>query len=130
MRPADLIRWMSRWMKAATIALPLVLLLAACGGDAKPPTTSEASTTPVPEATASPTAEIPTPSTVPQTPTPTPPVAEIGLVEHPELGTILGDASGRIVYLSTDDERNTSNCSAECAEAPASPADIGGSHRP
>ena len=37
--------------------------------------------------------------------------------EHPELGTILTEASGRTVYLFTLDERNDSSCSAGCALA-------------
>ena len=36
---------------------------------------------------------------------------------HPELGTILTDASGRTVYLFTVDERNRSNCFRGCAVA-------------
>ena len=37
--------------------------------------------------------------------------------EHPELGTILTEASGRTLYLFTMDERLKSNCSAGCALA-------------
>ncbi|MDA1216464.1 MAG: hypothetical protein O2812_06280 [Chloroflexi bacterium] len=36
---------------------------------------------------------------------------------HPELGTVLSDATGRILYLFTNDEPNTSNCSGGCAGA-------------
>ena len=37
--------------------------------------------------------------------------------EHPQLGTILTDASGRTLYLFTVDERNKSNCLGGCALA-------------
>ena len=37
--------------------------------------------------------------------------------DHPELGMILTEASGRTVYLFTMDERNTSSCSSGCALA-------------
>ena len=36
---------------------------------------------------------------------------------HPEFGTIVTDASGRTLYLFTDDERDTSNCTRGCALA-------------
>ena len=35
---------------------------------------------------------------------------------HPELGTILVDASGRSMYLFTPDERNVSNCAGVCRD--------------
>ncbi len=37
--------------------------------------------------------------------------------QHPELGIILTELSGRTVYLFTDDERNKSNCLGGCALA-------------
>ena len=42
---------------------------------------------------------------------------EIQVTEHPKLGTVLTDANGRTLYLSTDDERNISRCSGGCATA-------------
>lgn len=37
--------------------------------------------------------------------------------EDPELGTILTDEKGRVLYLYTPDERNISNCTGGCANA-------------
>jgi predicted lipoprotein with Yx(FWY)xxD motif len=37
--------------------------------------------------------------------------------QHPDLGSILTDASGRVLYLFTNDESNVSNCSGGCAES-------------
>ena len=37
--------------------------------------------------------------------------------DHPGLGTILTDASGRTVYLFTVDDENKSNCSGGCSLA-------------
>ena len=46
---------------------------------------------------------------------PSPPAVKIAVTEHPELGPILTDDSGRTLYLFTGDRRNTSNCTDECA---------------
>ena len=43
--------------------------------------------------------------------------AMVNTAEHPELGTILADASGRTVYLFTRDEKDLSNCSGGCAQS-------------
>ena len=43
--------------------------------------------------------------------------APVTASENGELGTILMDASGRSLYLFTNDERNVSNCSGGCALA-------------
>ena len=43
--------------------------------------------------------------------------ATIKLTDHPELGAILTDPTGRTLYLSTNDERKVSKCSGGCAEA-------------
>ena len=45
------------------------------------------------------------------------PSATVQTSEHPELGTILTDASGRTLYLFTPDERDISNCAGGCALA-------------
>ena len=37
--------------------------------------------------------------------------------EHPVLGTILTEESGRTIYLFTEDENNKSNCTGDCATA-------------
>ncbi len=41
----------------------------------------------------------------------------VNVAEHPELGTILADRSGRTQYLFTNDDRNASNCAGNCALA-------------
>ena len=43
--------------------------------------------------------------------------ALVTLSDHPDLGSILTDRSGRTVYLFTNDESNMSNCSGGCARA-------------
>ena len=43
--------------------------------------------------------------------------AAVEASEHPDLGTILSDASGRTLYLFTVDERNRPNCLGGCALA-------------
>ena len=43
--------------------------------------------------------------------------AVVRVSTHPELGTILSDASGRTLYLFSVDERNRSNCLSGCATA-------------
>lgn len=43
--------------------------------------------------------------------------ARVKAAQHPELGTVLMDASGRVLYLYTRDEQNKSNCSGGCAIA-------------
>ena len=43
--------------------------------------------------------------------------ATVTTSEHPQLGTILTDASGRTLYLFTVDERDKSNCLGGCALA-------------
>ena len=43
--------------------------------------------------------------------------AIVGIVENTTFGTILVDASGRTLYLFTNDEANTSNCAGGCALA-------------
>ena len=43
--------------------------------------------------------------------------AAVKTSEHPELGTVLTDASGRTLYLFTVDERDKSNCLGGCALA-------------
>ena len=45
------------------------------------------------------------------------PSATVQTSEHPDLGTILTDASGRALYLFTPDERDISNCAGGCALA-------------
>jgi predicted lipoprotein with Yx(FWY)xxD motif len=43
--------------------------------------------------------------------------ARVTLSDHPDLGSILADRSGRTMYLFTNDESNVSNCSGGCARA-------------
>ena len=43
--------------------------------------------------------------------------AAVNTAENAEFGTMLVEASGRSLYLFTDDERNKSNCSGGCATA-------------
>ena len=43
--------------------------------------------------------------------------ALVKVSQHPDLGDILVDASGRLLYLFTADERNLSNCLGGCATA-------------
>ena len=45
------------------------------------------------------------------------PSSAVQTSEHPDLGTILTDASGRTLYLFTPDEPDTSNCAGGCALA-------------
>lgn len=82
----------------------LVLLLAACNGEAaRPETTSTvAATTTVPAGTT--------------THAPPPPFEEV-VVEVSDDGTHLVDSEGRSLYLFTLDTDRTSSCVGECAEA-------------
>ena len=43
--------------------------------------------------------------------------ARVTLSDHPDLGSILADRSGRTMYLFTNDESNVFNCSGGCARA-------------
>ena len=43
--------------------------------------------------------------------------AKLETSDHPELGTVIADASGRTLYLFTDDERDKSTCTRGCALA-------------
>ena len=43
--------------------------------------------------------------------------ATVKLSQHPDLGSILTDATGMTLYLFTNDERNKSNCAGNCATA-------------
>ena len=128
------------------VACILGLLAFACGGEEAPsppvpavmetrpaaasPTTQQVAPTAVPPPTlATPLPPIsPAAASSPSVATPAPAVAlaapttvadkmTIRAAEHPDLGTILVDASGRTLYLFTEDERKKSNCDGSCAEA-------------
>lgn len=79
----------------------------------------EPTATSTPQPTATPTVE-PTATSTPeptQPPTPTDEPVSVNAAEHPDLGTILTDASGRTLYLFANDAPDTSNCSGGCALA-------------
>ncbi|MBI2872458.1 MAG: hypothetical protein HYY00_04620 [Chloroflexi bacterium] len=133
MRPRVYLSLVGRWVVSGLLAAILATLAVACT-QAAPTSTPTATPTPSPTPTTalptstltptpspSPTVEQPMPTATPTPtptsppPTPTPPKAEVKLSEHPELGSILTDFSGRTLYLFTRDERNKSNCSGNCA---------------
>ena len=84
------------------VAGALVILATGCAEGTSPPT-------------ARPPDTVGAPAPIPATSQPLG-VVTINSSAHPQLGTILTDAGGRTVYLSTNDERNNSNCSGGCAE--------------
>ncbi len=99
----------------------VMLLAAACTTEdpTSTPTSVPAAATPTsmpqePTSTATPT---PT-ATATAMPTPEAQIAgaAIKAIQHPDLGTILSDASGRTVYVFTHDERNVASCTGNCAQ--------------
>ena len=109
-------------MRIGSLAAIFVVFLAACGGGTPEPTRTPAVGEPSPApvvvspAVPSPVASTAIPAAQPTPVLPSEP-ATIKLADHPELGAILTDATGRTLYLSTNDERKVSKCSGGCAEA-------------
>ena len=92
---------------SAIIAIASLLILMACDTGAKsapiPPNLPTANLEPTPASTA--------------TVEPALTAAEVTTLEHGKLGAILVDSEGRSLYLLTEDERNASSCTGECADA-------------
>ena len=126
---------MKRFSLLLALSLILLLVAAACGGDATaPPITQPAPTatvepTAVPAATDTPVpgetrvrTDTPEPTDTPA-PSPTPEamalpdLTSVGSAMHSELGTILVDGGGNTLYLLTNDQRNVATCSDGCAGA-------------
>ena len=109
-------------LRIGSLAAIFVVFLAACGGGTTEPTRTPAVREPSPAAVVvSPAVPSPIAATAIPTTQPTPILpsepATIKLTDHPELGAILTDPTGRTLYLSTNDERKVSKCSGGCAEA-------------
>ncbi len=105
-----------------TLLMTVTALAVACSGTTTDPTATRTPPSPTPttpSAQPTATAETATPTSVgaESTQAPVETTADVTVSDHPELGRILTDGSGRTLYLFTQDEREVSNCSGGCLSA-------------
>ena len=101
--------------RLATLSATALLALAACGGDDEESEESAATSTPTATATVTVTEmESPTPT---KTPAPLDRTGTKIVLAGSDFGTMLFNGGKQAIYIFERDEKDTSNCYGECAEA-------------